>query len=275
MKKTILLILLLTGVFCSCDNGTKREPLTERGMQICHTWENVTNSIIQDVASRIFYLNDWILAPDSIRPILESQYFFDGHVLDKGEGIYEIYSKYGTLFLWVDTHNDDLSQSGTIWEIHKLPAYSMQAYSYSCPAFVKETENVFNLTALGGNSWEIVMDSATCAGSSLDLTIHVPGISTPVELFSHHFTVEGHGLYHYSETDDNSMQQIVELTFNIQEELVNGTGQIDQLAPTHYWDAGKVALAATKKGRDEIDVTVEFIGGGTKNISYRGITEQW
>ncbi|MCQ2263701.1 MAG: hypothetical protein MJZ70_05400 [Bacteroidales bacterium] len=35
------------------------------------------------------------------------------------------------------------------------------------------------------------------------------------------------------------------------------------------------SLAAKKQGRDDIDVVVEYIGGGSVNISYRGVTEQW
>ncbi len=282
MKKSIYIIALLAIVFCGCDKGDKREPLTERGMQICNTWKEVTHSIIQDVTAQIFYLNDWIQADESERPVLEKyyfsdgyDYFSDGYVLDKGDGVYEIYRGAGSLYMLVNTYGTELSQSGAVWEIHKKLGYSFQAYSYAIPAFVSEPENVFYMTYLGGNSWEFVMDSATSAGSSLDLTIRVPGISTPVELFSHCFSVEGNGSYCYSEMDENSVPDIVSLQFDVQEDLVNGFSQDDYLASTHYWDAGKVSLAAKKQGRDDIDVLVEYIGGGSTNISYRGVTEQW
>lgn len=272
MKKSIFIIALLALVFCSCDNREDRGMLTQRGKQVSEKWENVTDVILRNVVNESFHLNAWINADDSLRRIIENQYYTNKRVRLDGENVYGIYNEYGTLLMTVYTHGATLADANAAWEIHRT---SMGDYGATDCLFEQEPEVVFNLEALGNNSWHLSMDSATAAGSSLDLTLGLSGVAVPYDVLVQSFTLEGSGSYDLDGTiyyydGVTPTHHPVTLQFNIEKSLQQLPNP-DQC----MWVLGKMNLKAKFQGYDDIDVVAEYLGTDGMNITYRGVTERW
>ena len=266
MKRTIFAVVVLAILFSSCDQGEKRGMLTHRGKEICNSWQVNTDRILSEVLNESFHLNAWIGANDSLRHVLESQYFVDTRIQEDGENVYGIYTSNGTLIMSVHTNGTQLSDADAAWEIHSVPqgCYDAALYSMFAVAFFR-TENIFYLTAQGNNSWNFTTDSASCAGCMLDLMVSMPGISVPYDIMNQRFTIEGEGLYIFNSEDKNAP---VSLQFNVEQPLCNAATGVSN------WNAGSVALVASKSGYDDIHVEAEFVGTATR-ITYCGVTELW
>ena len=272
MKKSIFIIALLALVFCSCDRREDRGMLTQRGKQVSEKWEQITDVVLRDVVNESFHLNAWINADDSLRRIIENQYYTNKRVRLDGENVYGIYDEYGTLLMTVYTHGATLSDANTTWEIHRI---SMGDYRAADCLFAQEPEVVFNLEALGNNNWHLSMDSATSAGSSLDLTLGIPGVAVPYDILVQSFTLEGSGSYDLDGTTYyydgvTATHYPVTLQFDIERSL-HQLPNPDKC----IWILGKMNLKAKFQGYDDIDVEAEYLANDGMRITYRGVTELW
>ena len=270
MKKTVLLIALLAIIFCSCDDRQYDGKRTERGKDIAETWQNITNVIVTEVVNETFHLNAWINADDSLRRIIENQYFTSSRVRIDGENLYGIYTNTGTLLMTVNTNGASLSDADANWEIHHI---TMQNYAVSSCIFSKNQEVIYNLSNLGNNSWHLSMDSTTAEGTTLDLTVSVPGETLPYDIMVQRFTLEGNGSYEmYANTiytEDTRDNTPITLQFNVETALCNNVS-----TDINSWDSGKVNLKAKWQNFDDINVVVEYFSD-VMRITYRGITEEW
>lgn len=269
MKKSIYIIAVLALIFCSCDRGEDRGKLTQRGKRISEKWQDVTGFFMRDVVNESFHLNAWINASDSLRHVIEEQYYDGKRVRLDAENVYGIYTDYGTLLMTVYTHGAALSDADATWEIHKS---SMDDCAVSDCLFFGQPEVVFNLTAQGDNSWHLAMDTSTSAGSTLDLTLGLPGITTPYDIMYQNFTLNGSGSYVMHGTTLYSGETITEnpvtLQFDIENTLCNGSGY-------NCWSVGKVNFIATLAGYDDIHASATYESDGSVVITYRGRSELW
>lgn len=269
MKKSIFIIAVLALAFCSCDRGENRGMLTQRGKRISEKWQDITGYFMRDVVNESFHLNAWINADDSLRRIIEEQYYNGKRVRVDAENVYGIYTDYDRLLMTVYTHGVALSDAGAVWEIHRL---CMDDYTVSDCQFLGEPEVVFNLTAQGDNTWHLVVDTATSAGSALDLTLGFSGVAVPYDIVCQRFTLDGSGSYVMQGTTVYSGETVTEnpvtLQFDIESTLCNALNY-------GSWDAGKVNFKAILAGHEDIPVTAVYTGDSGVLITYRGVTEQW
>lgn len=269
MKKSIYIIAVLALIFCSCDRGEDRGKLTQRGKRISEKWQDITGYFMRDVVNESFHLNAWINASDSLRHVIEEQYYDGKRVRLDAENVYGIYTDYGTLLMTVYTHGATLSDTDAEWEIHRA---SFEDYTVSDCFFIRNSEVVFTLTAQSDNSWHLAMDTATSAGSTLDLTLGLPGATAPYDILYQRFTLDGNGSYVMQGTTLYSGETVTEDPVTLQFDIVN---TLCNSSEYNSWNTGKVNFKAMLAGYDDIPVTATYGSDGSVAITYRGRTELW
>ena len=265
MKRTILLLTLLALVCSSCWKTEEIEGTEiHTAIKIYKSWRSTTENVIDVPVRYAFICNAWANGNDSVRRAVEDEFLPYIRLRDEGNNEYGYY--YGTdLFMTINTGGTALDATEAQWLITVYGDYSRYEPE---PAFLSsESLSRLSIKHLGASQWNIVLDSATCEGSTSDWTLTVPDTEIPTDLCATRFALEGNGEYRHFSYFYNGP---VTITYSITKPLRNHGA-----ASSTRFDAGTVNMTVTKREWNDLNVTAEILNNTQTRITYRGVTKTW
>lgn len=259
MKKNIFVIIAVTLVCFGCGRE-QRGKLTQRGKEIHDSWQTTTLMLIETDVIPAFHLDTWINADnDSIRYIIEDQYFPDKRIRQEETNIYTIYDG-AEKQLTINTFGQSLNEEGSHWLVSRDQIVSDNALLPLFFDFFSENEKVH--ISKDGEQWRIQMDSAECCDSRCNMHIKPLENDNNVIFAKETYTLSGNGIYQYKNGPV--------LKYNIEKNIL-----CEKSTNISYFSDGIIQLIASQTDSDDINVKAEYLGEYRICITYRGVTEIW
>ena len=260
--KRIALILTLCAIVCS---GCWKDTITwSKSEQILNSWEYSTKGILEETVNVAFLSNAWINGNDSVRRVIEDNYFPTSRIRHEGGNDYGIYN--GTqLVMLINTGGKTIDAVDADWLVTRYEYY--QTFFDVRPEFFSSQGHTrLNIRSLGNNEWSVALDSLTCLGSTSYLTLSVPGDEVPVSLFSKPFTLSGGGTLVFSGSafnNGNFVQSPVTMLYTLSTPMQQKVGNVNT------FDNGVVDIVVSKAGEEDRVLHAE-LQNGNWNILYQG-----
>lgn len=267
MKRNILIIIVIAlALVCIGCGREKRGMLTQRGKEVHDSWLKYTQQIIEKTIVPAFQMDAWINGNDSVRRVIEDQYFPKIRIREEATNEYALYDG-AQKVLTVTTNGLALADAGSAW-IVSVNDFKEESNYGQAPEFMGNHIQWQIFINQGGNQqWNISLDTSKSKGSACDWQLTLPASDTVVYFSQKEFALAGNGVFRYAGN--------VSLRYNIDEML--------QHQGTQYpWHRGVVSMTATNTTRTsdesstgDIHVKAEYLGFGDMEITYRDVTETW
>ena len=265
MKKNILIIIAIALVCFSCGRE-QRGMLTQRGKEIHDSWLMYSQQIIEKSIVPAFQMSAWISGNDSVRRVIEDNYFPYMRIRNENTNEYSLYEG-AEKVLTVFTDGMNLDNDGASWIIRTEtinPGYDdgQRPLFMSIPPF-------WNLivTKTSNQQWNIQLDTTSSSGSKCNWQLTLPANDTIVYFTQQEYTLAGNGTFKYSGD--------VYLNYNIDASL-------QHKGITFPWYRGIISMTAryvdcytNQPYTDDIHVKASYYDDGEVQITYQGITESW
>ena len=265
MKKNFLIIIVIALICMSCGHE-ERGKLTQRGKQIHDSWLMYTQQIIEKSIVPAFQMSDWISGNDSVRRVIEDNYFPYMRIRNENTNEYSLYNG-AEKVLTVYTAGMNLDDNGASWIIRTEIANP--GYDNGQRPLFMSISPFWDLyvTKISDQQWDIQMDTASSSGSECNWQLTLPASDTIVYFTQQEYTLAGNGTYKFSGD--------VYLHYNIDASLQhNGT-----MFP---WYRGIISMTAryidcttNEPYTDDIHVKAAYYDDGEVKITYRDVTESW
>jgi len=265
MKRTLLIITVIALVCMGCGRE-KRGMLTKRGKDVHDSWLLFSQEIIQNTIVPAFQMDAWIKGNDTIRRMVEDNYFPYMRIRQDYVNVYSLYDG-AVKVLSVNTNGHALADNGAAWEIttyNPTPGYDNGA----SPQFMCIPDHWYlNVSKTANQHWDIQLDTASCMGSNCNWHLTLPARDTLVYFSQAAYTLAGQGTFKYSGD--------VFLRYTIDETLLHeGT--------LYPWYRGIVSMTANfidasthEAPLEDIHVKAQYGYNGEVTITYCNITETW
>lgn len=268
MKKIALYNILLLAIICnSCvwQEADERGNLTQRGKQIYDAWDNSSQTILNEFVDKAFHFNAWYLADDSMKRIIEDNWFPYYKIRDDGDGAYGLYYG-GTLTFSIETNRQNLSDSCASWTItrHNFDIETNTHYSYE-PVINNVTIHYANNMV-----WNIHIDSTNNSSNFALWQLRVIGNSIPQAISSADYEFSGQGLFALQNEETiggRNGNSPVFLKYTITE-IFNHTRGAN-------WESGAVDILLYNEKSETCSVEAVVLNRETLRIHYAGVTENW
>lgn len=265
MKKYIIIIIAITLVCVGCYRE-KRGKLTQRGKEIHDSWLMYSQEMIEKTIVPVFQMDAWIGGNDSIRRIIEDNYFPYLRVREEATNEFAFYDG-AQKILTVNTNGYALADNGASWLVSINNARTYESDYGQIPMFLAyPSQWRLFISKTGNQQWNISLDTTRSMGSKCDWKLGLPANDTIVYFSQQEFSLAGNGTFKYAGD--------VYLRYHIDETLQHQGNQ-------YPWNRGVVSMIArfidpetNEIPIDDIHVKAEYTGDGIK-ITYRNITETW
>lgn len=268
MKKTILQVLVITLLMsftgCMIESGDDIDGnVTEKGLELCHYWDNTLNAGVLAKVEKAFNLNAYLTASEAGKTLIEDLYFSDYKIRQIDSTQWSLIEQQTTRYRF-NTNGKSLSEIGAKWIV--ISYYN--AYYGTEPTSI----NSYTIECTGASIWKITTTDSDPFYVDYTLTT-----DTLIEtLTSASYTLEGSSFLYYSTYYDcpdcynpeTNAEIYIDATIT---EPIHKTPQ--------GYSSGKINLTATNNANQEIETTAEFYRQNPVTykvrITYKGVTESW
>ncbi|MCK9339009.1 MAG: hypothetical protein PHQ33_01200 [Bacteroidales bacterium] len=268
MKKLAFLNILLLLIVCnSCEwqEAEERGNLTQRGKQIYDIWDYSSQSILNDFVDKAFIFNAWYTANDSVKRIIEDQWFPYYKIRNDGNGKYGLYSG-TTLDFSFETNLQSLTDSSANWTITRHNSYLEMNTYYSCEPII----NSVKINYTNNMEWDIRIDSNSNSNSSALWHLHISGNSVPESISLADYELSGHGVFamqNYESIGGRYGNAPTFLEYEIAENFAHSPGA--------NWERGSVDILLYNEKAESLEIKGTILNRKTLCIHYLGIIEYW
>ncbi len=263
MKKILISFVLLSAIVCSSCVWQKAEEnseFTQRGKQIYDSWNNATQAVLGDFVDQSFKFNTWLLANDSVKPIIQERWFPYYQIQNDGNGVFRLYEG-GELAFSINTGNHALTDSLSSWTI----ATGTENLIYCSDAYQLSIHTVTISRSLN-NGWNILIDSAQNIPNLGSWILHINN-PMPQSLSACDYQLTGNGVFALQNRNDNSSD--IFINYNITEPFTQSF-----FMPT-LWRQGAVTLTAINNDNERIEIQAFVVDENKVRITDSGVTETW
>lgn len=255
MKNKLYIILVMCALmvsFAGCKVEDSDVRVDNRGYYMFTSWNVGFADLTEQFSDIAFRFNAWLVAPDSLRPLVRDLYFPDFSILQNTETSWKLVQN-GTTEYVVETDGHSLSTTNAHWLLTKCQSfidYCGEGFWdinvwYNHTSFSDDNIRM-EITCVQPYQWNIVVNPQEQYGKTetyANLTLSVPSHEMPSILNNLSYEITGYGRFSFEDDDcyirnkkeDNTPAY---MDFQIQEPLVS-----EEKHPRH-WSSGAVCMRA-------------------------------
>ncbi len=252
MKKFILSIFIFVGLLfsfsgCRIDEGDYKPDNT--GYNMFSAWNigmRDASEFFMDIA---FRFNTWLVAPDSLKPMVEDRYLFPYTVCPNTANSWKLVNQGRTAYI-VETDGHLLSEMAH-WMItkcvgengHGIGWHELTCIAYNDNSFLQNNMRM-DINTLQPYQWQVSINPKESYDSTdvyLEAVLTVPSHEMPNKLDNVSYELSGRGRFVFDDNNHGYSGELAYLDFQIEEPVVSAVQK------PACWTAGTVFLT----GRQE------------------------
>lgn len=247
MKKIILSIFIFVGLLfcfngCRIDEGDYKPDNT--GYNMFSAWNigmRDASEFFMDIA---FRFNTWLMAPDSLKPMIEDQYLFPYTVCSNTADSWKLVSQGKTAYI-VETDGRLLSEMAH-WVItkcvgengHGICRYGFSCINYNDISFLQDNLRM-EIRTIQPYQWQVSINPKEQYDSTdvyLEAVLAVPSHEMPNKLDNVSYELSGWGRFVFDDNNYGYSGESAYLDFQIEEPVVSA------IQKPACWTSGMVLL---------------------------------